>query len=326
MGLALCKSQVFRPDIIQGQLTMTNFNMLKMFLSAALVSTAGIQWMGGKKWVSLDHPAPSWGKSIVGGLILGCGMYISGACPGTVLSQIGPGIKSAQYTLAGGILGAFVYGLVESYIPKTPNSGSVDSALKVSRKASALVMMAGMAAVLAVLETYRPWQVDVGLPTTISQKDLASLWSPIWSPYMGGAIIGLLQFPSFLLINHGLGCSSGYVSLLSHIMGPNMTKKFDYFNKYCGSALAVWQLFLDVGIIAGSAICYRVLTKVPAFSFHSSYPLLGGFLLIFGARLANGCTSGHGLTGMAKLNVGSILSVCGMFGGGMLTAYVAANM
>ena len=39
-----------------------------------------------------------------------------------------------------------------------------------------------------------------------------------------------------------------------------------------------------------------------------------------GARIAGGCTSGHGISGMAQLSVGSTLAVAAMFAGGILTA------
>jgi hypothetical protein len=48
-----------------------------------------------------------------------------------------------------------------------------------------------------------------------------------------------------------------------------------------------------------------------------------GFLMLFGARIADGCTSGHGLSGLAQLSVGSTVAVAGMFAGGIITAMVA---
>lgn len=42
--------------------------------------------------------------------------------------------------------------------------------------------------------------------------------------------------------------------------------------------------------------------------------VVGGVLLLFGARLANGCTSGHGLTGFANLSLESLVNTCCMFG------------
>jgi hypothetical protein len=42
--------------------------------------------------------------------------------------------------------------------------------------------------------------------------------------------------------------------------------------------------------------------------------------MLFGARLADGCTSGHGLSGLAQLSVGSTIAVAAMFAGGIATA------
>jgi uncharacterized membrane protein YedE/YeeE len=42
--------------------------------------------------------------------------------------------------------------------------------------------------------------------------------------------------------------------------------------------------------------------------------------MLFGARIADGCTSGHGLSGMAQPSVGSTVAVAAMFAGGILTA------
>ncbi len=50
---------------------------------------------------------------------------------------------------------------------------------------------------------------------------------------------------------------------------------------------------------------------------------IAGFLMLFGARLADGCTSGHGLSGTAQLAVGSMVAVAAMFAGGIVTAMLA---
>jgi uncharacterized membrane protein YedE/YeeE len=42
--------------------------------------------------------------------------------------------------------------------------------------------------------------------------------------------------------------------------------------------------------------------------------------MLFGARVADGCTSGHGLSGMAQLAVGSTVAVAAMFAGGIVAA------
>ncbi|MGZ9128080.1 MAG: YeeE/YedE thiosulfate transporter family protein, partial [Candidatus Binatia bacterium] len=45
-----------------------------------------------------------------------------------------------------------------------------------------------------------------------------------------------------------------------------------------------------------------------------------GFIMLLGARIADGCTSGHGLSGTAQLAVGSMVAVTAMFAGGITTA------
>ena len=49
--------------------------------------------------------------------------------------------------------------------------------------------------------------------------------------------------------------------------------------------------------------------------------VLGGFLVGFGARYAGGCTSGHAISGLANLQLPSLIAVVGFFAGGMLITY-----
>jgi hypothetical protein len=48
--------------------------------------------------------------------------------------------------------------------------------------------------------------------------------------------------------------------------------------------------------------------------------LVGGFLVGFGTRYANGCTSGHAIMGLSMLNVGSLVATIGFFAGGLLVS------
>jgi hypothetical protein len=70
---------------------------------------------------------------------------------------------------------------------------------------------------------------------------------------------------------------------------------------------------------AVSPIWQRALgTASPAKRYAVAF--FGGFLMLFGARIADGCTSGHGISGMAQLAVGSTVAVAAMFVGGIATA------
>jgi uncharacterized membrane protein YedE/YeeE len=50
--------------------------------------------------------------------------------------------------------------------------------------------------------------------------------------------------------------------------------------------------------------------------------VFGGVVMTFGSRLAGGCTSGHGISGMSMLSISSFISVAGMFVGGMGLAMI----
>ena len=50
--------------------------------------------------------------------------------------------------------------------------------------------------------------------------------------------------------------------------------------------------------------------------------VVGGFLVGFGSRWAGGCTSGHGITGLATLQPASLLAVAGFFAGGLFVSWI----
>jgi uncharacterized membrane protein YedE/YeeE len=157
-----------------------------------------------------------------------------------------------------------------------------------------------------------------------------------WSPYAAGALIGLLQIPAFLLINTALGASSSYVTVAAHIASvfDPAAAQMDYFAKHMAGAKNWWQVAMMVGVALGALISARLSgTRRAGMSFvwpralglnslTARLPLafVSGFLLLLGARIADGCTSGHGISGIAQLSVGSTLAVAAMFVGGIGTA------
>lgn len=54
--------------------------------------------------------------------------------------------------------------------------------------------------------------------------------------------------------------------------------------------------------------------------------LIGGFLVGFGARYADGCTSGHAITGLSHLQIPSLLTVIGFFIGGLIMTWLIMPM
>lgn len=109
-GIALEKSRVFEPGMILGQMRLQNFTMVKVFVSAIVTGLIVLACLHGLGLVTLHPKALSVGAQVLGGGLIGVGMVIAGACPGTVFAQIGAGYKDAWMILLGGLVGAFAYG------------------------------------------------------------------------------------------------------------------------------------------------------------------------------------------------------------------------
>ena len=96
-----------------------------------------------------------------------------------------------------------------------------------------------------------------------------------------------------------------------------------------------WQFMVLVGILIGSFGASMAdksfkLESVPPIwkdRFGEGVPVravgafLGGIVAMFGARLAGGCPSGHGLSGLMQLSISGFIAMAGFFGGGILVAH-----
>ncbi|EJW10463.1 Lipocalin-related protein and Bos/Can/Equ allergen [Rhodovulum sp. PH10] len=166
---------------------------------------------------------------------------------------------------------------------------------------------------------------------------MVALTDKAWSPYVAGVLIGLLQIPAFLLIATALGASSSFVTVGGGLFGladPSILE-IDYVAKHVAmTGKNWWQVALVGGVAVGaflSALMSRSLRRgvspiwaralgTPSKPARYAVAFVAGFLMLFGARLADGCTSGHGLSGVAQLAVGSTVAVAAMFVGGIATA------
>lgn len=157
-----------------------------------------------------------------------------------------------------------------------------------------------------------------------------------WSPYAAGVVIGLLQIPTFLLMNTALGASSSFVTVAAHIAAffDPAVANLKYFASHMSGAKNWWQVAVVGGIAIGAFLSMRLsgarrqaispvwarAMGVRSLAVRAPIAFVAGFIMLFGARIAGGCTSGHGISGIAQLSAGSTLAVAAMFAGGILTA------
>jgi hypothetical protein len=138
-------------------------------------------------------------------------------------------------------------------------------------------------------------------------------------PYLiGGALIGVGV--SLIYIATGLHAtqSSFFTTTLSWF------SKRKHFQKERNLQERSWRLFLAIGLIIGALI--HTLTLSPTGFWMTSVQIwrlaLGGLLVGFGTRLSGGCTSGHGMSGLASLSLTSLSAVVVFIGVAIVTANI----
>ena len=166
-GFALEKSRVFEPGMIVGQMQMRNFIMLKVFLTAVVTGLIIIGVMHGGFGVKLYPKTLLYGADILGGLILGAGITLAGACPGTVFAQIGVGYKDSWLILLGGLAGALTFSYFEPTLKPILLSGgpgklTLDTQLGFPFWGLAFGFSIALITLLVILEKWRPWRNDLG--------------------------------------------------------------------------------------------------------------------------------------------------------------------
>ncbi|MEP9351591.1 YeeE/YedE thiosulfate transporter family protein [Xanthobacter sp. KR7-225] len=166
-GLALEKSRVFEPGMIVGQMQMRNFIMLKVFLTAVATGAVVIAALHGLGLAKLAPKATFYAADVIGGLVLGAGIALAGACPGTVLAQVGVGYRDAVFTLLGGIAGAMAFSYAEPTLKPMLLTGGPGKITFMDLTGIPYWMLAAGLAVaivigLVALEKWRPWRQDLG--------------------------------------------------------------------------------------------------------------------------------------------------------------------
>ena len=167
------------------------------------------------------------------------------------------------------------------------------------------------------------------LPRAFAAKDRGSP-----SPYLIGAAIGLLNIAAFAAFRRGIGVSGAYEStaaLAARRLAPDAAHVNDYVKARRDPPKFNWESWLVAGTILGGMAAARTdrsAVDPPDASAPVRSPLAsaaGGAMLMFGARMADGCTSGHALSGTAQGAGSSWLFTPLMFGVGALLARVARS-
>lgn len=147
-----------------------------------------------------------------------------------------------------------------------------------------------------------------------------------WPWYVGGPLIGLVVPLLLLIVGRPFGVSSSFRHMCS-VCVPNSKLEYLRSNNWRKEA---WNLVFVAGIVTGAWVGVAFLSSSPVDLLPEQYEtgsgalrlLLGGLLVGFGTRYADGCTSGHSIMGMASLNWPSLVATVSFFAGGLLMVHV----
>jgi len=156
-----------------------------------------------------------------------------------------------------------------------------------------------------------------------------------WSPYIVGIGIGVLNWLTWLISSEPIGCSTSFsrtAGMIEKLFRGKKVEKKLYYQEV--KPEVDWQWMLVIGVVIGALISSQLsgdfnlqwLPSVWSINFGNNtairliVALAGGILLGFGSRWADGCTSGHGISGTMQLAVSSWISAICFFIGGILMA------
>lgn len=244
--------------------------------------------------------------NIVGGVVQGVGMALAGSCPGTVFAQVGAGIKSGVYTLSGLVVGGILWtGYLQPYLrgrtskeqgPASPTS--VNERLRVSYLGTVVVIEAIFISIIVIA-------------ISTSAEKTRGLVSPV----TGGFLIAGAQLLSTLLRKTLLGTSTAFEEVGNCFWSISKGGQMD--------GLSYKNVLFVSGMTLGAflvSLRYPGTTSADMVEFDRLRVMGGGILLAVGSRMAGGCTSGHGISGVSLLSVSSYVTVAAMFTGAIGTA------
>jgi uncharacterized membrane protein YedE/YeeE len=150
----------------------------------------------------------------------------------------------------------------------------------------------------------------------------------VWHWAVTGAVVGLVTLALQFFANRALGVSTGLEDLCS------LASRAPYFQR--PEVQTRWRLPFLAGLVLGGLLAAlqtggwqptwsagmldsRLHLGIPA---KVAWYFAGGLLIGFGTRLAGGCTSGHGIYGMSRMQPASLLSTCAFMGAGVVFANV----
>jgi len=303
-------------NVISGLARLDDFAVLK---AIAVAVGLGIILMNIEIGMGLAtyHIKPIMvGGIIFGGLIFGAGMAILGYCPGTLPISLGQGSVDAFIGIIGGLLGGLVYTLISPSLSEIlgPDLGNIS----VNSLMGTNFIFYVVSIVLAAL--------FVAIAFWLHKKEKANNYKWLYA----GISLAILNSIMLLIsvFNRPIGASTSFPYVADLLTGLTQN---DYFTRI--ESPGNWELIFLTGAFLAGLIISLIKKEFKITLIYSSWKefkgeskikrivwsFIGGFILIIGARMAGGCTSGHILSGGMQLAISSLVFTVFTFVGLLVT-------
>ena len=309
-GATLQYASLNKYNVISGMATLENLAVAKAIAVAIGLGAILLNIEIGLDFASYHVKPFILGGIVLGGLLFGVGMAILGYCPGTLAISLGEGSLDALIGIIGGLIGGVVYTFFLPSVQSVlgPNLGviSLNSVVGNNSMFYFLVVIIG--------------GIFIGAAFWLHKIEKVKNYK--W--LVAGIALAILNSIVFLtsVTNRPIGASTTYPYVADFVSG--LTNN-DYFTKI--ETPGNWELiFLTGAFLAGLIISlikkefklnliygnwekYKGTSKIN----RAIWAFIGGFILIFGARMAGGCTSGHVISGGMQLAVSSLVFAAFVF-------------
>jgi len=317
-GAILQYANLNKYNVISGLAILEDFSVAKAIVLAIGVGAILLNIEMGLGFASYHVKPFILGGIVFGGLIFGTGMAILGYCPGTLAISMGEGSLDALIGIIGGLVGGLVYTLI---LP------SIQGILGPDYGAISLQSVIGTNSLFYIL-IFIIGGIFIGISFWLHKMDRNEEKNNSWL-YSGIAlaILNVIVFSSFVT-SRPIGASTAFPYLADLMTGVTGN---DYFSKI--QKPGSWEvIFLTGAFMAGLIISLIrkdfkfVLTHKNWVRFKGEsamkrlvWAFIGGFILIIGARMAGGCTSGHIISGGMQLALSSLTFAVFVFTGLLIT-------
>jgi uncharacterized protein len=316
-GAILQYSKLNRFNVISGMATLENFVVAKAIAVAIGAGAVIIAIEIGLGFATYHIKPFLLGGIAIGGIVFGSGMAILGYCPGTLPVSLGEGSLDALIGIIGALAGGLIYTLLVPSVQSIlgPDLGSISLYTLIGQHHFIFYMVDIIIGLAFIWSAF--W-----LNKKEKATDLRWLYSGI-----GLAVLNAIVFLE-VLTNRIIGASTAYPYTADVLTA---TTNNNYFLKI--QQPGQWEVMFLTGAFVSGIVISLLRKEFKITLIHSSWEkykgssapkriiwsFTGGFILIFGARMAGGCTSGHVLSGGMQLALSSLVFAVFVFGGLLLT-------